>query len=47
MKKYFAQDFKNNKKSELFDTNAEAIKLVKEWNRQGGFALCFETTVNA
>ena len=42
--KFYAHDFKNNKRSELFNTTQEAYEYAREWNRNGGFALVFGTT---
>lgn len=45
MEKYYAQDFKNNKQSELFNTKEEAVKAAQEFNKQGGFALPMHKTI--
>ena len=37
--KYYAMDLKSRKRSQYFETEEEAVKAAKEFNKQGGFAL--------
>ena len=37
--KYYAMDLKSRKRSQYFETEEEAVKAAREFNKQGGFAL--------